>query len=138
LVLRLRSPAPGGNWEQAKCLSVNIGDDDPFFSPDPLDNEEAVAFCNGTVDGKQCILRDSCLNFSLTNNIEWGVYGGMTQEARRALRKKLPPVKSKPNSEWKWMTEEEAFAGLSDEQLREVISVFKENSESNSRGISDD
>jgi hypothetical protein len=100
MVLHLRLNAPE-NWEGAKCEMVKVTRDvDPFFdSP-----EDAVEFCNGDADGVVCPLRDQCLLFALTNNCAWGVYGGMTEDDRRALRKKWPLKSGKePRPEWVWM-----------------------------------
>lgn len=125
-MLRLRSPATGKYWERAKCLNINISEDDPFFSPDPVDNEEAVDFCNGTVDGKKCPLRDACLLFSLHNSIEYGVWGGMNQLSRKAVRRKFPPKKNQVNDNWKWMTEEQALSGISGKEIEEMRRSFVE------------
>jgi hypothetical protein len=94
-------------WDEAKCSSVDITTDDPFFSDDEVDIEEAVAFCNGDIDSHPCPLLQQCLNFSLENNIEYGVFGGMSPLARKAMRKKLP------DTEWRYMTQQEALDGLS-------------------------
>lgn len=107
-------------WDRAKCLSVDITTDDIFFSEDEIDQFEATEFCNGTVDGNKCILRDQCLKFALSSNIEYGVYGGMTPLARKAVRKKMPFKKQQPNPEWKYMTQEEALAGLSKKEINDM------------------
>ena len=115
--LMLRDSGPSSRWGHAKCLSIDITTDDIFFSDDEVDQFEATEFCNGTVDGRKCPIRDQCLGFALNNNIEYGVYGGMTPLGRKAVRKKLPPVKHKSNPEWKHMTQDQALSGLS---LKEV------------------
>src|SRR6516225_6984713 len=99
MVLKLRQASPDNRWSRAKCLSVDILKDDPFFSEDPVDQEEAVHFCNGTVDGTMCPIRDACLNFALVNNEEYGVWGGMSALSRRAVRRKYPAYYGKPNEE---------------------------------------
>lgn len=133
MVLRLRVPAPGG-WQQAKCRGqvrrlpadaeegIEADDElyDPFFSDTPGDlvERDAVDFCNGTIDGMQCPIRDGCLTFALTNNERFGVYGGMTELARKALRKKWPWKGGKePRPEWRWMSQEEAISLVSPEEL---------------------
>lgn len=108
------------NWTEAKCLSVDIRNDDIFFSDDETDQFEATEFCNGTVDGFKCPLRNQCLRFALDNSIEYGVYGGMTPLARKAVRKKMPPKKQKPNPGWRYMTQEEALSGLSDKEISDI------------------
>jgi hypothetical protein len=118
--LVLRDSGPSSRWDHAKCLSVDITNDDIFFSDDEIDQFEATEFCNGSVDGNRCPLRDQCLKFALNNTIEYGVYGGMTPLARKAVRKKMPPKKQQPNSEWKFMTQEEALYGLSNKEINDM------------------
>jgi hypothetical protein len=129
MVLRLRVQAPN-NWDGAKChgqVQRLPGDDDvydPFF-PDEDKNPEqaerdAVDFCNGTIDHAPCVLRDGCLIFALTNNERFGVYGGMTELGRKALRKKWPWKGGKlPRPEWRWMPDAEAKTLVSPDELRE-------------------
>ena len=123
MVLRLRVPAPG-NWEEAKCrgqVQRLPGDDDiydPFFLEDDADQQDARDFCNGTIDGVQCPIRDACLIFALTNNERFGTYGGMSEIARKALRKRWPWRGGKePRPEWRWMPQEEALSLVSPEEL---------------------
>lgn len=42
----------------------------------------------------QCPVRTECLAEALTHNIEWGVWGGMTERERRALLRRRPNVTS--------------------------------------------
>lgn len=128
MVLRLRVEAPGG-WDRAKCrdqVQRLPGDDDvydPFFLEDADDEKDAVDFCNGTIDGLQCPIRDACLIFALTNNERFGVWGGMTELARKALRKKWPWRGGKlPRPEWRWFNTENALALVSPEDLAEADS----------------
>lgn len=127
MVLRLRVAAPG-NWEHAKCagqVQRLPGDDDvydPFFPDEDKDPEQAerdaVDFCNGTIDHVVCPIRDECLIFALTNNERFGVYGGMTELGRKALRKRWPWRGGKlPRPEWRWMPTPEALALVSPEDL---------------------
>lgn len=125
MVLRLRVEAPGG-WENAKCRGQVRPDPftgetyDPFFPEMPEDEQDAVDFCNGTIDGVQCPVRDACLSFALTNNERFGVWGGMTELGRKALRKKWPWRGGKlPRPEWRWMKNSEAIALVSPEDLAE-------------------
>ena len=125
MVLSLRYEAPGG-WRDAKCQSQVQrlpGDDDvydPFFPEMPEDEQDAVDFCNGTIDGRQCPVRDACLSFALTNNERFGVWGGMTELGRKALRKKWPWRGGKlPRPEWRWMENDQAIALVSPEDLAE-------------------
>lgn len=110
MVLRLRSPAPGNNWREAKCLGIcATGDYDPFFE----DMDEAVQYCNGEVDGTACPIREECLLFALTNNLREGVWGGCSELCRRAMRRRWPLLGGKrANPRWRWMTEGDALKGV--------------------------
>lgn len=123
MVLRLRTEAPGG-WAKAKCqgqVQRLPGQDDiydPFFPEVDLDEQDAVDFCNGTIDGVECPVRDDCLIFALLNNERFGVWGGMTELARKALRKKWPWRGGKvPRPEWRWMPTAEALALVDPREL---------------------
>lgn len=103
MVLRLRYEAPGA-WEKAKCAGiVRRMDDviyDPFFEEDEAD---AVEFCN---EHGTCPIRDQCLLYALTNNEKSGVWGGMTELDRKAMRKRWPlrfrGRSTVPREEWRW------------------------------------
>ncbi|MDP3966819.1 MAG: WhiB family transcriptional regulator [Nocardioides sp.] len=41
-----------------------------------------------------CLVRTECLAEALDNQIEWGVWGGMTERERRALLRRRPNVTS--------------------------------------------
>jgi WhiB family transcriptional regulator, redox-sensing transcriptional regulator len=43
---------------------------------------------------KACPVRTECLAEALDNEIEWGVWGGMTERERRAVLRKRPNVTS--------------------------------------------
>jgi WhiB family redox-sensing transcriptional regulator len=65
----------------------------------------AKQLCNG------CPVRTECLAEALDNQIEWGVWGGMTERERRALLRKRPNVTS-----WRRLLEaarEEHTVGIS-------------------------
>lgn len=123
LVLKLRYNAPD-LWSRAKCLDIDVTEDDAFFSDDPVDREEAAEYCNGSVDNRICPVRDKCLFFSLTNNSNFGTWGGMTQESRAYLKKKLPASKGVPNKDWRWMSKEEAMSELSSNTIDEINRSF--------------
>ncbi len=42
----------------------------------------------------RCPVRTECLADALDNNVEWGVWGGMTERERRALLRRRPTVTS--------------------------------------------
>ena len=63
-------------------------------TPDALfvrgaEQNKAKAVCAG------CPVRTECLAEALDNQIEWGVWGGMTERERRAL------LRRRPNASWR-------------------------------------
>lgn len=74
------------DWaSQAACRTLQ---------PDELfvrgaEQNKAKQVCTG------CSVRAECLAEALDNQIEWGVWGGMTERERRAL------LKRKPNASWR-------------------------------------
>jgi WhiB family transcriptional regulator, redox-sensing transcriptional regulator len=46
-----------------------------------------------------CTVRTECLAEALDNQIEWGVWGGMTERERRAL------LRRRPNASWRAVLE---------------------------------
>lgn len=77
------------NWindwpAHAACRGV---DPDRLFVQGAAQNR-AKAICSG------CPVRTECLADSLDNQIEFGVWGGMTERERRALLRRRPDVTS--------------------------------------------
>lgn len=74
------------DWRnQAACLNV---DPELFF---PIGNtgpalaqiEEAKKVC------RQCVVVDTCLRWAIDNNQDAGVWGGMSEDERRSLRRRV-------------------------------------------------
>jgi hypothetical protein len=115
--MKLRQPPPGG-WKNAKCLGFpSTQDSDPFF--DEEDNTEAMNFCNGRSDGIICPIRHECLIFALVNNERYGVWGGMSETGRKAVRRKYPPRNRKVREEWQWEEESVILEGVDIKKLME-------------------
>ena len=57
------------------------------------EQNKAKQLCNG------CPVRTECLAEALDNQIEWGVWGGMTERERRAL------LRRRPNASWRAVLE---------------------------------
>ncbi len=72
------------DWaELAKCR----GTQDAMF-PEGAGQKRASELCGG------CPVLTDCLAEALDNRIEWGVWGGMTERARRRLLNQRPDVES--------------------------------------------
>ena len=64
--------------DRANCRDV---DPDVFFPKRGESTTPALKVCAG------CTVRDECLNYALTMNLKWGVWGGRSERARRTLRR---------------------------------------------------
>jgi WhiB family redox-sensing transcriptional regulator len=75
----------------------------------------AKQMCSG------CVVKTECLAEALDNQIEWGVWGGMTERERRALLRRRPNVTS-----WRGLLEaamEDHAAVASGEEPAELASA---------------
>ena len=73
------------DWaSQAQCRQ---GRPDELFVRGAAQND-AKKLCSG------CPVRTECLAEALDNEIEWGVWGGLTERERRAILRKRPNVTS--------------------------------------------
>lgn len=115
MVLKLRYGAPDG-WERAKCKNIEVNQGyDPFFD----EEEEAMDFCNGEFDNSPCPIRNECLLYALTNNERYGVWGGMSEIGRKAIRKRYPLQGKQPRGEWEWQSQADALEGINLKDLLE-------------------
>jgi len=74
----------------APCQSV----DPEIFFPDPTDlikTREAKTLCG------QCnpVAKNDCLTFAMANKIQYGIWGGLTQDERKNLRRRETRYESK-------------------------------------------
>ena len=69
-----------------KAVCRNAQPDELFVRG--AEQNKAKQMCGG------CPVRTECLAEALDNQIEWGVWGGMTERERRALLRKRPNVTS--------------------------------------------
>ncbi|WP_230314113.1 WhiB family transcriptional regulator [Nakamurella alba] len=75
------------------------GDPDALFVTGAA-QRDAARLCGG------CPVKTECLAEALDNQVEYGVWGGMTERQRRALLKRCPDVTS-----WRDLLEEARLAG---------------------------
>jgi WhiB family redox-sensing transcriptional regulator len=94
---------PGdGEWrEQALCAQT---DPEAFFPEKGGSIREAKRLCNGVPstgrdgDRPPCPVREECLRAALDRDERFGVWGGLSERERRALRRRLgyPTVRERP------------------------------------------
>ncbi len=75
------------NEDWASSATCNQARPDELFVRGAAQNR-AKQMCAG------CPVRTECLAEALDNEIEWGVWGGMTERERRALLRRRPNVTS--------------------------------------------
>ena len=71
-------PEEAGWQLEANCLGV---DPDLFFPERGASTKEAKAVCKG------CVVREDCLEFALQNGEKFGIWGGLSERARRRIRR---------------------------------------------------
>ena len=67
-----------GWQDQANCLGV---DPDLFFPERGASTREAKSVC------RACVVREDCLEYALVNGEKFGIWGGLSERERRALKK---------------------------------------------------
>ena len=77
--------ASASDWSSAAACST--ADPDELFVTGAAQNR-AKLVCQG------CPVRTECLSDALDNQVEFGVWGGMTERERRALLRRRPDVTS--------------------------------------------
>lgn len=84
------------SWmNQGHCVGVSshtAEEDGSIFYPDKSNRDVAFAksICNGTLlslNGRECPVREVCLNYALDNGERWGVWGGNSERERRGLQR---------------------------------------------------
>lgn len=125
MVIRTRMPIPDG-WNGARCRQLVITpDDDPPYNKDQ--QADMLEFCN---EPEPCPIRAACLSYAMVNNCTHGVWGGMSPEDRRAMRRRYPlglgvrnekgTLEYHPRPEWKWLPPGGGLALLTIEEQAET------------------
>jgi WhiB family transcriptional regulator, redox-sensing transcriptional regulator len=65
--------------EQARCRGV---DPDQFFVRGAAQARPAIRLCEG------CPVQAPCLEYAVANDIDFGVWGGLTERQRRSLQRR--------------------------------------------------
>ena len=122
MVLRLRGDSP--NWDGANCLDsapIRQPDEEEVYDPwfDEDDPGPVLGVCNGEY-GPVCPLRDKCAGFALFNNEKYGVWGGMTEEDRKLVRRiwRWNASMTEPHPEWRYHSHDELIS-LRDDLIRQ-------------------
>ena len=72
-------PSPDLAWQEEALCAQTGGD---FFFPEPGSSvREAKRICS------LCPIRAACLEYALTNDMRFGVWGGMSEKERLELRR---------------------------------------------------
>ena len=79
------------DWAPQRCVPQSQQPDELFVRG--AEQNKAKQVCAG------CPVRTECLAEALDNQIEWGVWGGMTERERRAL------LRRRPNASWRAVLE---------------------------------
>jgi WhiB family redox-sensing transcriptional regulator len=78
---------PDGHWTAAAaCGTGKVAPDELFV--EGAAQRDARSVCEG------CVVRLRCLADALDSRADFGVWGGMTERERRALRRRRPEVES--------------------------------------------
>jgi WhiB family transcriptional regulator, redox-sensing transcriptional regulator len=68
------------SWlDRARCRGT---DPERFFVRGAAQAKPAVRLCQA------CPVREECLDYALTNDIDFGVWGGLTERQRRSLQRR--------------------------------------------------
>lgn len=69
------------DWqERARCRGL---DPDQFFVRGSSQAQRALRVC------ERCTVRQQCLQYAVENDVDFGVWGGMTERQRRAYSRRL-------------------------------------------------
>ncbi len=114
-MVRTGLPLGGGNgakmtWVEdwAKAAACRRAQPDQLFVKGAEQNK-AKQVCAG------CPVRTECLAEALDNEIEWGVWGGMTERERRAL------LRRRPASTWRVFLEAAKLDAADPDRLKTAV-----------------
>lgn len=76
-----------GEW---RSLSACRGEDPKLFFPSPRSITACVQLARARAICRRCPVCRECLDYALTTGQEFGIWGGKSEDERRALRRQLP------------------------------------------------
>lgn len=69
------------DWtDDARCRGL---DPDQFFVRGASQSRKAIKVC------QRCTVQQDCLQYALDHQIDFGVWGGLTERQRRAVRRRM-------------------------------------------------
>jgi WhiB family redox-sensing transcriptional regulator len=72
------------NWmDKGACLGLDPDDWFPDNNSHPRTTHDAIRVCRTL-----CQVRDECLQFALAEGLQFGIFGGMLPDQRKALKNK--------------------------------------------------
>jgi WhiB family redox-sensing transcriptional regulator len=75
-----RALTVGDTWtERASCRGMDLG---AFFARSLPDARDAIRIC------ERCDVRQQCLDYAVDNDMDLGVWGGLTERQRRAYARR--------------------------------------------------
>ena len=78
---RLGDLTDNSDWRaDARCIGV---DPELFFPMPGANGRAAIRIC------AECAVREPCLDYALTVPERYGIYGGVSEKDRRALRRRM-------------------------------------------------
>ena len=58
------------------------------FLSDRTTGQALIQISEAKVVCDECVVRDKCLDFALETNQDWGIWGGMSEDERRDIRRR--------------------------------------------------
>ena len=85
LATRLALGSADYSWRR----NASCKDTDPeLFFPIGTTGQALVQISEAKVVCDECAVRGKCLDFALETNQDWGIWGGMSEEERRDIRRR--------------------------------------------------
>ena len=77
-----------GSADYSWRRNASCKDTDPeLFFPVGTTGQALVQISEANVVCDECLVRGKCLDFALETNQDWGIWGGMSEDERRDIRR---------------------------------------------------
>ena len=78
-----------GSTDYSWRRNASCKDTDPeLFFPIGTTGQALIQISEAKVVCDECAVRGKCLDFALETNQDWGIWGGMSEEERRDIRRR--------------------------------------------------